>query len=147
MTGDLVFRLILGHLVGDYLLQNNWMALNKKKHQNVAIIHCLIYTFCILIFVLPEIWAAAKLMGILWMLVVIPSIYFSHYLIDSTNIVDKWLGFIGGRSYESTKQYLMNETPTEEQKRYMVSYTALVQTVADNTLHLLFLYLIFVFLL
>jgi len=22
---------IIGHLVGDYLLQNDWMALNKKK--------------------------------------------------------------------------------------------------------------------
>ena len=31
MTADFLFRLLLGHLVGDYLLQNEWMALNKSR--------------------------------------------------------------------------------------------------------------------
>lgn len=29
---------IVGHLVGDYLLQNDWMALNKKANATIAAI-------------------------------------------------------------------------------------------------------------
>lgn len=31
MSTDTLVLAIIGHLVGDYLLQNDWMALNKKK--------------------------------------------------------------------------------------------------------------------
>lgn len=27
-----MFEMLLGHLVGDYLVQNDWMALNKSKN-------------------------------------------------------------------------------------------------------------------
>lgn len=39
--------LILGfllHLIGDYLLQNDWMATNKTKDSFVCSIHCFLYT-------------------------------------------------------------------------------------------------------
>jgi len=36
------------HLLGDYFLQNDWMALNKNKYSNAGwvacIIHCLLYS-------------------------------------------------------------------------------------------------------
>jgi hypothetical protein len=35
---------IIGHLVGDFLLQNDWMAANKKKNSWVCLLHCLIWT-------------------------------------------------------------------------------------------------------
>lgn len=31
------------HLVGDYLLQNDWMSVNKGRSWPAAILHCLIY--------------------------------------------------------------------------------------------------------
>jgi hypothetical protein len=34
---------IIGHLVGDYLLQNDWMALNKKKAGAMGFLACLIH--------------------------------------------------------------------------------------------------------
>ena len=33
---------IIGHLVGDYLLQNDWMALNKKASSLHCAVHCCI---------------------------------------------------------------------------------------------------------
>lgn len=36
------------HFIGDFLLQNNWMALNKSKKIEALTIHCLIYSACFL---------------------------------------------------------------------------------------------------
>jgi hypothetical protein len=36
------------HFVGDFLLQNNWMALNKSKKLEALTVHCLIYSACFL---------------------------------------------------------------------------------------------------
>lgn len=130
-TGDQLARLLLGHLVGDYLLQNDWMALNKKKRLPVAAIHCAIWTASVVTFV-PE------LLG------VIPTaaVFASHLLLDATDVVNRWLRLIRGRSYERAAAYVEQDHP-ELYKRFYVAYTALVQAVADNTLHMLLLYLIF----
>ena len=50
----MMFEMLLGHLTGDYLLQNEWMAMNKSKNHIVgwtaAIVHCWIYTFAVCLF-------------------------------------------------------------------------------------------------
>jgi hypothetical protein len=130
LTGDQFARLLLGHLVGDYLLQNNWMALNKKKRIWVAAVHCAIWTAGVVAFV-PE------LLGV----VPTAAVFASHLLLDATDIVDRWLKIIRGRCMESVLAYT-EQDHSELHKRFYVAYTALVQAVADNALHLLFLYLI-----
>lgn len=35
---------LVGHLIGDYLLQSGWMANNKAKAHVAALVHCLFYT-------------------------------------------------------------------------------------------------------
>ena len=35
---------IVAHFVGDYLLQNSWMAINKTKRWLPAIVHAIVYT-------------------------------------------------------------------------------------------------------
>ncbi len=35
---------LFAHLVGDYVLQSDWMAQNKTKRMSVALIHALAYT-------------------------------------------------------------------------------------------------------
>ena len=131
LTADQLARLLLGHLLGDYLLQNNWMALNKKKHVGVAALHSAIWTACVVVLV-PE------FLGVL----PTAAVFLSHLILDATDVVNRWLGLIGGRSFESARAYTDHDNP-ELYKRFYVAYTALVQAVADNTLHLLFLYLIF----
>jgi hypothetical protein len=34
---------IYAHLIGDYILQNDWMALNKKKKTLPALVHVVVY--------------------------------------------------------------------------------------------------------
>jgi hypothetical protein len=41
---------IIGHLVGDYLLQTDWMAQNKKLRSWPCLVHCVIWTACVCIF-------------------------------------------------------------------------------------------------
>ena len=38
---------LLGHLIGDYILQNDHMATDKKKSSAVCAFHCLIWTTCV----------------------------------------------------------------------------------------------------
>ena len=38
--------ILAAHFVGDFLLQSNWMALNKSKKFEALAIHCMIYSSC-----------------------------------------------------------------------------------------------------
>lgn len=40
--------LLLTHFIGDFLLQNDWMALNKSKSWFALTIHCWLYSFVFL---------------------------------------------------------------------------------------------------
>ena len=60
-------QLIL-HLTGDYLLQSDWMALNKIKNSRAAATHALVYSLPFLL--LQPSWTA-------WFV-----IFFTHFLID-----------------------------------------------------------------
>ena len=138
MNGDFALRLLMGHLIGEYLFQTNWMALNKKESLKAAAIHCVVYTLCISALVFPELIAVRTYWDIfLWLWLV----FISHAILDASHLVDWWLDKIGSRSYRSAEIYCRNTADPLKQS-YMVAYTALVQTVADNTLHLISLYVI-----
>lgn len=61
------------HLVGDYLLQNSWMALNKTKNLIAAICHCAAYT-------LPFTFLTQDPLKLF-------AIFFGHLIVDYSNIV------------------------------------------------------------
>lgn len=64
---------IICHLVGDYLLQNSWMALNKTKSLIAAICHCAAYT-------LPFIFLTQDPL-------ILSYIFYGHVVIDYSGIV------------------------------------------------------------
>jgi len=39
-----ILMIICLHFIGDFLLQSEWMSLNKSKRVDVLIIHCLVYS-------------------------------------------------------------------------------------------------------
>ena len=81
--------LLIAHLVGDWMLQNDWMAQYKqKKLLNSAIaVHCLLYTATILV----SLWLATPNQAVPLPLFAFGAVIFlSHWLIDAANLAGHW---------------------------------------------------------
>lgn len=65
----------------------------------------------------------------------------SHFILDRSSLIEWWLHKIHSRSWSLMTHIYSHGKPSLE-KQALVTYTALVQTVADNTLHLAFMYAI-----
>ena len=136
------FQLLLGHLVGDYILQPEWMALNKSKNTKIGwyaiIIHCLIYTFAVCLFM----WD----FDLIWIVVV----FFSHFFIDKYSLAEWYLVKINGRSLSKYLRKMDSPKLGKEFREYLNStngmkvlqggFTAVVYTVVDNTMHLVLMW-------
>lgn len=70
---------IIGHLAGDYLLQNDWMALNKKKGNLPCFVHCTLWTFSVCLF---SGWHSIPISV---------ALFISHWLQDRTQIIGWWM--------------------------------------------------------
>lgn len=82
--------LVIGHLVGDWLLQNDWMAKGKRRGLVTAagMTHFAIYTLSILAALALFHGAALppRSYGLAAALV-----FATHWLVDATDIVDAWM--------------------------------------------------------
>lgn len=86
---------IIGHLVGDYLLQNDWMAQNKKKDSLVCLGHCLIWAYCVVLF--GDLYCDG---WIVWPgIVVFPILVATHFIQNRTMIVPRLMGVIGQQQF------------------------------------------------
>lgn len=72
----------LGHLVGDYVLQTDWMAENKKHKTLPCVIHCVVWAGCVIFFA-----------G--WGLIPFLLLFVAHYIQDRTYLVRQWMHLIG----------------------------------------------------
>jgi len=84
---------IIGHLVGDYLLQNDWMALGKKKSSLICSIHCLVWTLTVMFFagwfgIEDAGYATEKYWFKGWVFVFL---FVTHFIQDRTQIVRFWM--------------------------------------------------------
>ena len=106
--------LIIGHLVGDWLLQNDWMATDKRKGllTSAGMTHFIIYT----VITMGAFWLAQgeKIRGSLFLGLTL-LVFVSHWLIDATSLVDYWI------------------------RVYRQSDKAIMRIMVDQTLHLLVL--------
>ena len=80
---DTLSLAIVAHLVGDYLLQNDWMATGKKQRHWICSVHVIAYLIPFLF--LPLSWLSLVLIGI------------QHWL------QDRW-GFVGWYFKHSGKE-------------------------------------------
>lgn len=76
---------IYAHLIGDFILQNDWMASGKKNSWLVAAIHVIVYLVPFL-FTGMAFWK----IGIIGL---------QHLLQDRTNFVTKYLEIIGKKDF------------------------------------------------
>ncbi len=113
--------LCIGHLVGDWMLQNDWMARNKRGRWWSApcIIHCFVYATVIV----QAAWIGSRgaipamQLGALFGL-----IFLTHWMIDGFDLARLW-----GDAINQTQ-------------------TAYVRIVVDQTMHLIVLAIVVSFL-
>jgi len=121
-------KIVLGHLIGDYLLQNKVMALRKSERGWKGFLwcslHCLIYTFSVCLFL----WTTNPIVVVL--------VFLSHWPIDRWSLASKWLRFIKGRDIEAAYY------SKDKYREIDIAFSSLVYAVADNTIHLILLWLI-----
>jgi hypothetical protein len=106
--------LFLGHLLGDWVLQNDWMAKRKKKgpFTMAGLAHFTIYSVTLT----GTLWLSDDVSrGWLFYLLFGFIVFISHWLIDATDIIERWMHF------------------------YRQSHLEVVRTAVDQTLHLLVL--------
>lgn len=86
--------LLLGHLVGDFLFQNDWMARNKQRSLFTlpGMTHFTIYTLCMIVALwgfsyahAPVGWLSGQKYGTFTAI-----IFTTHWIIDATNVAGRW---------------------------------------------------------
>lgn len=73
---------LIGHLVGDYLVQNDWMAKRKKTETWPCLVHCTIYAAMIASFTGWPIWAVLLT-------------FVLHFIQDRTRIINLFMELNG----------------------------------------------------
>lgn len=143
MINDFFAQLVIGHLIGDYVLQNKWMALNKSKNSEICWLHCMIYATV----VSATTWHAFGGVNVIywWQFVC-----YSHFIVDRFSLAELWLQFINGRSLAQFMKNGKYDVPVELDDNKAANYhalsggfTALVYAVCDNTFHLASMYYFF----
>ncbi len=84
--------LLVGHLIGDWVLQNDWMARHKQNGliNRAILVHCTVYTaMLVLVYFLPA--ASPRTLSTALLFAVL--VYVSHWLIDATGLARRWMGF------------------------------------------------------
>lgn len=127
-TVALFVSMMLGHFVGDYLFQNQWMALTKSKPGRygdlACTVHVLLYTVAIGIF--SGVWS-------FWFLA---AVFIPHWVIDRWSLANVLLKWKNG--------YQMMDTWRQagsilEMQVWSVAFAAPVYIANDNTMHFVFL--------
>ena len=84
--------LLVGHLIGDWVFQNDWMARHKQNGllNRAILVHCAVYTaVLVLVYLLP----AATSPDFSSLPLFAALVYLSHWLIDATGLAGRWMRF------------------------------------------------------
>jgi hypothetical protein len=116
---------LLLHLFGDFIIQNDNVGVRKKEHSWVGFWYCLYH--CItyaLIFLLITNWKACIFIGI------------GHFIIDRWNIVGHFI---------QTKNFVKTLENFGYKKERPFAVTVWLYIIQDNTFHLIWNYLIILY--
>lgn len=84
--------MLVGHLVGDFLLQTAWMAEKKVQDWTALLTHCLVYTAAVALFALPA--GGLTLPGT-------ALIFAGHVFIDKRIFVEYWATYVSRSSHNT----------------------------------------------
>jgi hypothetical protein len=113
---------LLAHVVGDYVLQSDWMAQGKTRRTLPAVVHALVYT-------VPFLALRPSPAG--WLLIAI-----SHFVIDRWRLA-RYVCWMGGHlappPHPTWAECQRTGFPTEREP-WMSAWLLII---ADNTMHVL----------
>lgn len=113
---------LIAHLVGDYLLQNDWVAANKKAYNLrgwlACFIHCVLYTLCF-----------AGICDFNQLLI----IFSSHFVVDKFGLAEYWVRLINWNLNGNNFGF------SADKPKYMSVWLLII---TDNIIHIIFNYLI-----
>jgi hypothetical protein len=133
---DAVVGILLGHMLGDYVFQNQWMALSKNRNTFRCALHCVVYAACVCMLTSWNPW---------WFGLV----FASHFPIDRWSLGERWLKLIGGRSIEEFIRNghedldLSDEASAAQRNNYIAArggFSTLVFAAVDNTMHMVIMF-------
>lgn len=130
-TGNQAIMFFILHLLGDYVIQTDWMAKNKRTDLVAAALHAFVYSFPFMVYFLCS-WQAAMLIFVSHLL--IDHYGLARYVVFAKNWVTDWS--LNWKDCDKTGY--PNDTPP------WLSVWLLI--LADNTLHLIFNYVALVYL-
>lgn len=141
--------LFIGHLVGDYIFQNDAMAVNKSKSSTkglwYCVLHCSIYAMCVATFVVMGGWRFEYSPSISWSLLASFVIaYVSHYPIDRHSLATKWMEFFRQTQFKHVCSWHKADESCEVNNiKLRAFFVAPVYIAIDNTFHLVIMWLLF----
>jgi len=132
----MMFEMLLGHLCGDFLMQTEWMALNKSKNTwigwTAALVHCILYTLAVCLFM----WNFQPI----WMVVV----FLTHFPIDKFALAEVYMHYIKGKGMKDFVNkdisYGLKKNPLNRFDALEGGFTSIVYTLTDNTMHLILIW-------
>ncbi len=123
---EIFAALLLGHLAGDFPLQNLAMMIGKSKNgfegHLWCTLHCLFYTaaVCIILYWFAGIASATVALAV----------FASHWPVDRWSLADKWMAAIRSR----------RPGITYYEEKIDAAFYAIVYAATDNTLHLMIMW-------
>lgn len=93
--------LLVGHLVGDFLLQTSWMAGHKASRWTPLLVHCAVYTAAVGILALPA--GGLSPAGI-------ALVFISHVVIDRRTLVNFWAQKVTGAADTGWLKIMVDQT-------------------------------------
>ena len=134
---------LIAHLIGDYVLQTDYQAMNKKQNFYIALKHAIIYTLPFL-FITTNIWSLLI-------------ICVSHAIIDHTNLLWNFRKYINSENLSNIiyqdedwegKEELKQPVPIQRLLLNMgfnctrpVWLCVWIDIIGENSIHLLINYL------
>jgi hypothetical protein len=134
---------MLGHFVGDYLLQNQWMATEKsqpgKRGHIACTVHVLLYTLAVALFTVEFKPLKALLNPHSWHPLFLLVVAVPHWIIDRWSLAKYLLAWKNGYTmHEVWKEAPLCAAPAPgqlEQNVWKVAFAAPVYIFNDNTIH------------
>lgn len=130
MNTETLASAIVGHLVGDYLIQNDWMALNKKSSSLVCALHAAIWTVCVCLF------ACWPLQGTWW---VGTLVFLPHFIQDRFSLIVLWMRLIGQKRFMKCDEFDLTDM------RVVPGLGPWSVIVVDNVWHIVAIWLVWRF--